>query len=63
MRKDPNDRKQTITVGLKRKTIKAVDEAAAKDGRSRSEYIQRILDKHFQPQSTPMEHKIPFKMR
>jgi metal-responsive CopG/Arc/MetJ family transcriptional regulator len=62
MRKDPNDRKQTITVGLKRKTIKAVDEAAAKDGRSRSEYIQRILDKHFQPQPTPAEPKIPFKM-
>jgi len=65
LRKDPNERKETITLGLKKKTIKAIDEAAARDGRSRSEFVQRILDRHFEPMQPTQEGRtaeIPFKM-
>jgi uncharacterized protein (DUF1778 family) len=59
MRKAPEDRKNRISVALKRRTIKAVDDAASLEGRTRSDFIQRILDKHL-PAQEPTE--IPFKM-
>ncbi len=46
--KDPNERKDHISIALKTKTIRTIDEVAKKEDRSRSDIIQRILDKYLQ---------------
>jgi len=44
---------QKISVSLRKQTIKALNEAAAKEKRSRSQYIQLVLEAHLQqPQNT-----------
>jgi metal-responsive CopG/Arc/MetJ family transcriptional regulator len=37
---------QKISVSLRKQTIKALNEAAAKEKRSRSQYIQLVLEAH-----------------
>jgi len=56
------DLKARISIWLKKDTIKQLDKAADQDGRSRSLYLQQLLDKHFEaltPNKEARATKIP----
>ena len=54
-RKDPNERKDKVSIALKIKTIKALDILAKAQDRSRSDIIQRILDKQLPTPEKPTQ--------
>jgi len=48
-----NVRKDRISVALTKDIIKTLDEASQKAHRSRSDYMQILLEKHFNPTPEP----------
>ena len=62
--KDVFMRKDRITVALTKNLIKTLDEESRKARRSRSDYIQLILEKHLSQPSSPKmkEEETPFKI-
>jgi len=61
-RKDPKDRVEKISIGLRKRTIETLDQVCIKEDVSRSRFIQKILERHFQPQQEARTSEIPFKM-
>jgi len=58
-------RKDRISVSLDKGIIKKLDDDSEKEGRSRSNYIQLIIEKHYKssaPQHPPRKEEISFKM-